>query len=67
MENHFQRTLFYEELKLQACLVVVVVEGLKEKKIEPLLEDPVVVVLGGIFLVDNFASSHMLTIPNEHG
>lgn len=24
-------------------------------------------VLGGIFLVDNFASSHMLTIPNEHG
>jgi len=49
-------------------LVVVVVEGLKEKKIESLLEDPVVVlVLGGIFLVDNFASSHMLTIPNEHG
>jgi len=44
------------------------VEGLKEKKIESLLEDPVVVlVLGGIFLVDNFASSHMLTIPNEHG
>ena len=44
-------------------------EGLKEKKIESLLEDPVVVmvVLGGIFLVDNFASSHMLTIPNEHG